>query len=255
MRPYVLLAVTGIIVVFAGFISPEFPPLSDSEKEGIMLMREEEKMAFDVYSAMYRKWDHHVFLNISQSEAHHSDLVEGLIIKFKLEDPVMEAEGQFKNQTLQTMYNDLVKKGQNSLIDAFEVGAMIEDLDIYDLEKQLDKTKNTDIKEVYQSLLSASRNHLRAFSRQLDSRDKPYEPRHLSKAAFETITKSEHETCTYANSGKGNRYKKANGCGMKDRAGCPTKGNSMKSCSGKQAGVCCSGNGSKKACAGKNAGF
>mgnify|MGYP003589105545 CR=1 FL=1 len=45
--------------------------LSDAEKKGLLLMREEEKLARDLYLALYDKWGTRAFSNIAQSEQHH----------------------------------------------------------------------------------------------------------------------------------------------------------------------------------------
>ena len=49
-----------------------------------------------------------------------------------------------------------------------ETGALIEELDIKDLQEYLEVVKNENIKIVFENLLRESRNHLRAFNRQLE---------------------------------------------------------------------------------------
>jgi hypothetical protein len=222
----------GVFLMFSAFVSQNNLPLSEEEKEGLLLMREEEKLAFEVYSVMNKTWNHHVFSNIKESEAYHGDLVKGLINKYNLKDPYIAEEGKYGNQTLQNLYNSLVNKGKNSLTDAFEVGATIEDLDIADLEKLISNTQNAELKEVYETLNLGSRNHLRAFVKQLNRNDKPYLPQYISQNRFETIVNGQHEQCSDNKDGIGRKENK-------------------KCCSSDQKGKSCSGNGGKKACAGE----
>ena len=56
--------------------------LTESEIQGILFMREEEKLARDVYLALAERWDMNVFSNIARSEQTHMDSVLTLIELF-----------------------------------------------------------------------------------------------------------------------------------------------------------------------------
>ena len=122
-------------------------------------------------------------------------------------------EGKFKNQNLQKLYNELTAKGKVSEIEALKAGATIEDVDIYDLQRLTKETQNQDIANVYKFLECASRNHLRAFSRNLEMRNANYVPQYISKTDYEKIINAEHEQCGLQNGmqcqnqgkGRGNR--------------------------------------------------
>ena len=73
------------------------------------------------------------------------------------------------------------------------IGALIEELDIYDLKELLSKTDNDDIKIVYLNLLKGSRNHLRSFDRQLDRNGFSYEVKFLSQKEYDSIASSAQE--------------------------------------------------------------
>ena len=168
--------------------------LSGEEKNGLILMREEEKLARDVYTTLGDKWGIPIFYNISRAEQVHTDAVKALLDRYGIEDPVKDdATGVFTSPELAKLYNDLVQKGSSSLMDALEVGATIEDLDIHDLNNLLAKTDNEDIIVTYKNLNKGSRNHMRAFSRQIWNRGGAYEPRFISRAEFNNITSSQHE--------------------------------------------------------------
>jgi len=175
--------------------SMETGELSNEEIEGLLLMREEEKLARDVYTALYDKWNLRTFESIGQgSETTHMDAMKTLLDRYGLEDPVGEdVPGVFQNEELQKAYDELVEKGSKSIEDAILVGAYIEDLDIYDLQRLIDETDNDDIKIVYQNLLKGSRNHLRAFDRQLQRYNISYEAQFLTQEEYNRIAYSRQE--------------------------------------------------------------
>lgn len=139
--------------------------LDAQETTDLLHMREEEKLARDVYQAMYDLYGVAIFSNIAASEQQHMDAVGVLIERYELDDPVAgKADGIFEDPALQILYNELIAEGQKSLEAAFGVGISIETLDIADLEKAIAVTDNVDIARVYGNLLSGSEHHLAAFS-------------------------------------------------------------------------------------------
>ena len=176
--------------------------LSAAEQEGILLMREEEKLARDVYKALYDKWGLRIFNNISQSEQTHTEAVKGLIDRYSLSDPMETDEpGVFENQELQELYDQLVDRGSASLVDALKAGATIEDLDIFDLENLLDKSDNQDVRIVFQNLVKGSRNHLRSFMKQLERNGGSYDATYISHDYFTRILESGQEQGHYSDPG------------------------------------------------------
>lgn len=160
--------------------------LNQSEADGILYMREEEKLARDVYWAFRDRYGLAVFENIAEAEETHMSSVKVLIDKYELEDPILEA-GKFANSDLQALYDDLVEQGNSSVEEALRVGAVIEETDIQDLLDRLAETDNEDIKMVYGSLMRGSRNHLRAFVNNLERRGIEYSPEVLSQGEFDQI--------------------------------------------------------------------
>ena len=72
--------------------------LSDAEAATLVFMREEEKLARDVYITLYDQWEHPVFNNISGSEQRHMDSMKSKIDKYGLVDPVTDdTVGIFQN--------------------------------------------------------------------------------------------------------------------------------------------------------------
>lgn len=182
--------------VFAAVISVKTSAqiLSEVEEKGIQLMREEEKLARDVYSFLYEKWQLPIFDNIANSENRHFGAMGYLINNFDMNDPSHTEEGMFTNLELEYLYDSLTLAGSNSLLTALEVGAFIEEVDIEDLQNLLKNTANDEIALVYENLLRGSRNHLRAFNRQLKNRGQDYKPVVLLPHNFNSIVNSSHET-------------------------------------------------------------
>lgn len=161
--------------------------LYPEDESTLLWMREEEKVARDVYLAMDALWNKPVFRNIASSEQSHMDALLRKINSFGLEDPAQPGVGDFYSAELQSLYDDLIAKGQHSYIDALEVGAIIEDLDIDDLMKAIAATDNLALKTTYESLLEASKSHLRAFIGLLEQQGKEYTPTHISQELFDAI--------------------------------------------------------------------
>lgn len=216
-------------------LATNFPmeALSDAEKESLVFMAEEEKLARDVYLGLYAKWQSPVFSNIASSEQRHMDAISCLLTKYTLKDPVGDnAAGVFANEALQSLYAKLLAEGSASLEAAFRVGATIEDLDISDLLKAAEMADNQDVKAVYAELTKGSRNHLRSFTKNLANLEASYVPQYISKELFDGILTQDQErggsicgvcpnnqtgngsqgaNCTGA--GQGNNGKGANGTG------------------------------------------
>lgn len=174
----------------------EYAPqeLSEAETKGLLLMREEEKLARDVYAALADKWDIPIFGNIAKSEAQHMEMVRVLLERYGIEDPVADDRpGEYRDPALQALYDGLTEKGNASLEAALRVGAEVEELDIADLMKLMGEADNPDIRLVYQNLMKGSRNHLRSFDRQLVKRGGSYEPLHLEPEKFREIIGSSAE--------------------------------------------------------------
>ena len=147
--------------------TPATTPLSATDKESLLYLREEEKLARDIYNAFYDRYGLRVFSNITASEQAHMDAVLTLLNRYGLADPAAAAPGVFHNDDLQALYDDLIDQGSQSLTAALQAAVLIEQTDIADLQDGLALTSHADLRTVYTNLLRASQNHLRAFSRQL----------------------------------------------------------------------------------------
>lgn len=204
--------ITGMVAVLLlswtlEAFAPTIYKLTPEEAEGLQLMREEEKLAHDVYVALNEKWQIPAFYNIAQSEQRHSEAIASLMEDYAIEDLALDEAGQFYSQELQKLYNELVNKGNQSLVDALKVGASIEDLDIADLDKLMAETDENDIRFVYNNLNRGSHNHLRTFNTLLKDQDVVYTPVYISQNRFDEIIAADWGKCNRNNGQLGMRGK------------------------------------------------
>ena len=166
--------------------------LSELEVESLLFMREEEKLARDVYRSLDGYGN--PFVNIQGSEQNHMDALLGLLDAYGLADPVVSDEvGSFANQELKALYVKLVEQGEPSELAALSVGCTIEELDIRDIERAKEDVTHDDVIATYDLLLLGSRNHLRAFYGKLKQRGGSYTPQYIDQTEFDAIVNSSRE--------------------------------------------------------------
>ncbi|HPF16194.1 MAG TPA: DUF2202 domain-containing protein [Thermotogota bacterium] len=203
-RTFVLITIMMMVslsALFAGALTAE-------DAEEVLWVREEEKLARDVYLTLYEQWGLTTFRNIADSEQKHMDAVnEELIIPYGLEDPVTtDTVGVFTNPELQAIYNQLIEKGSVSIEDAVVIGMMIEDMDIFDLQEAMDKTDNEDIIRVFTSLENGSENHMRAFYRQVEKYGASYTPQYITEEEMNEILSGSNGNNGNGDNQNGNQY-------------------------------------------------
>jgi len=192
------LAILALLLIACNQVQAQTPAnavntLNETDIAGLVWMLEEEKLAHDVYVTLFDAWGVRTFDNISRSEAQHMAAVQGVLERYNIAVPHLGEVGVFNDATLQGLYADLVARGTTSLTEALQVGAFIEELDIEDLNLRRAQTDNRDIRTTYDNLNRGSRNHLRAFVRQLNRYDVTYEPQVLEVNDYHTIINSSPE--------------------------------------------------------------
>lgn len=168
MRRFVLATLLMVIGlgVAVNAAEQDQPSLTDAEKADLLSMRQEEKLARDVYTALGDTWPKRIFKNIARSEQRHMDAVKVLLDRYELADPIAgKKPGEFADESFTKLYKELVDKGSQSMGEAIRVGVAIEEMDIADLEAAMDNTERKDLLNVFTALHGASHRHLRAFTR------------------------------------------------------------------------------------------
>jgi hypothetical protein len=196
-----------------GSVLTENLSFSDEEIQILLHMKEEEKLARDVYTVLYDKWNSQIFSNISRAEETHLNAVIFLLQNYGEDYTGIGDPGVFSDPGFQALYEQLVSKGTASVGAAMETGALIEEMDIKDLSDYLEAVTNENVKLVFENLQRGSRNHLRAFNRQLTNLVITYVPVYISQEEFDLIVNSPNET------GNGYRVNNQNKGGRQYRGG------------------------------------
>ena len=170
--------------------------LDSAEVNHLVFMREEEKLARDVYMTVSGMWpEASIFVNIGEgSEQTHADVMRDKLEDFGIEDPnpatndLPSSIGYFTGEEYGSYFSEnyqaLINAASQSELDALYVGAFIEELDMHDIvdcpdtiverdngitECGLNYTDEPALINAYSSLLDGSKNHLRAFVGRIES--------------------------------------------------------------------------------------
>jgi hypothetical protein len=120
-------------------------PLTETEADHVLGLRQEEKLARDVYLALYERWQHPVF-RIHRAEQRHMDAMAVLITRYELDDPVADdTPGVFADPLFAELYAELTEAGSTSLLEALKVGARVEEMDIADLRDALRRDRRVTV--------------------------------------------------------------------------------------------------------------
>jgi hypothetical protein len=170
--------------------------LTAVEQQDLSYLREEEKLARDVYLYNKELYGLNIFGNISSSEQTHMDKVLELLELAGLEDPMKSNSiGEFNNAELAVLYTELTEQSSVSIVEALKVGALIEDLDIDDIERMITHTSNETVLTLYANLVCGSKNHIRSYTRNLESNGAAYTPQFISNDYYNQILSESNAGC------------------------------------------------------------
>lgn len=182
-KNYVALA---LALLSTAAISACSSKLKDVEEEGLNYIYEVEKLARDVYKYSFNKWGTYVLDTISNSEQAHMNIVKELIDTYGINNPAEDNDyGEFNNSELQELYNELKGQSASSEAKALEIAAMVEEIDIVDIKKYLEKTDKDNIDTAFNKLVEGSNNHLRIFVNTLTDKGINYQPHYLSRQDYD----------------------------------------------------------------------
>ena len=173
---------------------PTNQSITESDKEALLFMLEEEKLARDTYDYLDNLWSINQFANIRKSEQSHMDSVENLLKQANIAYTILPY-GEFNNAGLQQLYDQFKIDGAQDISSALQIGATIEDLDIKDLQDYLDRTTHPDIIAVFENLQCGSRNHLISFVSSIENGDTTYTPQFITQVEYDLIIAGNHEQC------------------------------------------------------------
>jgi len=166
--------------------------LDMNELTHLIFIREEEKLARDVYLKLGEMYPNtKIFGNIDDSEQQHTTAVKEMIEKYGESDPnTNDNIGKFTGKDygwyFTEKFNELVERASISELEALYVGAFIEELDMMDINqcpKVIVETDNgindvsecgkiytdkPDLNQLYASLLDGSDSHLAGYVRNIE---------------------------------------------------------------------------------------
>lgn len=140
--------------------------LTEDEISGLLYMIEEEKMAMDLYDAFAEQTGGLIFDRISDSELRHMNSLIRLAEAADIDLSEVSSEaGVFSNPLIQELYDTLLAQGSASLADAIDVGILVEETDIMDLQQHDANVASVELLGlVYDHLATGSEHHLAAFT-------------------------------------------------------------------------------------------
>jgi len=191
------------------------PTLDANEASHLTFMREEEKLARDVYLTFADMYPNQgVFNNIATtSEQTHTDTMRDKLAQYELPDPNPDTNdlpasiGVFTGAEWGWYFTDkfdyLTTTGSASELDALYMGALIEELDMHDIADcpavmvdagyndpcGLNYTDENGLINAYSSLIDGSENHLRSFVGQIEAYPEvdTYQAQYLSQEEVDAI--------------------------------------------------------------------
>ncbi len=164
-----MLSVTGGVALLSGVAQAKTvnaTELTQEQKDKLFFIYEEEKVARDVYITLGKLYpNENTFASIQLSEQRHIDSAQGLCETYGVDISSVDEEsvGNFVLPVLQELYDSCVSMGSESLLSALQVGKLIEETDIQDLEDAM-VGMPSDVVSVYSSLQEGSFSHLDAFN-------------------------------------------------------------------------------------------
>lgn len=210
--------------------------LTANEIEFLFAVREEEKLARDVYAKFYEFFEARPFAIIGKAEENHIAAVERLFYFYSIEYPKVGEAGVFENSERQAYYNELIAKG-DSVLGAYKAAAYLEERDIADYKAVLNDITNPNIKMVIEHLYRGSINHFKAMLRQIDALGSSYENSFLTQEEYDSIIKSNFVNGKrYQIRGPENRMNNGNGYGLA-KAAVNANGDCTKTSNGKVPGT------------------
>jgi hypothetical protein len=129
--------------------------------DALRYIREEVKLARDLYKALAGIWQLDVFKKAVNSKQSLMDAVSYLLKQHGIDEPE-EAACKYANADLRELYSYLIDQGKVSRNNAIDVTILIEQTVIADLNDVILQTNEKDVQKVLTLLMKGSEKHLHA---------------------------------------------------------------------------------------------
>ena len=159
---------------FAGGKNSSVIELTQEQKDELLFIYQEEKVARDAYITLGEYYPNQtVYQNIQKSEQDHIDSARGLCEKYGVDiSDVDESDvGVYVLPALQELYDTLIAQGYQGELSGLMVGEYIELTDIDDLH-HAQEGMPSDVIKVFENLKEGSYSHLDAFRTAIDAYNK-----------------------------------------------------------------------------------
>lgn len=164
-------------------------PLTADEIEFLYAMREDEKLARDLYAYFWTRYPTAPQIQrISKAEESHIAAIETVLDYYEISYPAMSAPGVFEDSTRQALYDELALKSE-TMLEAFQTMAFVEDRDLFAYKMVQSQITNANLSLLIENMIKASTNHLKAAIRQIFVRDGSYTSIYLSAEEYDAIIK------------------------------------------------------------------
>jgi len=170
-------------------VTPAFDSTADltaDEIEFIFAVREDEKVARDMYFSFFGKFGLKPFENIGKAEDNHIKATEKLFDYYEIDYPALSENGKFEDAFRQKLYDSLLLKGTPEL-EAFKVMALLEETNIVEYDEVLKTIVNPNIKIVIENLSKASANHFKVAIRQITALGGTYAPALMTQEQYRAV--------------------------------------------------------------------
>jgi hypothetical protein len=163
--------------------------LSVEAMQGLVFLRNGERLAQAVALDMMDHYGSHPFYGLAEAERTHGRAASCLLDRYALYDPVANLPmGVFDDPFWQSEYDFYTAQGAQSYVDALLVSLEIQEAALADIRYWYERGEaDAVVMETWRALLMATRNHLRALNRELESIGFEYTPIYVTRAEYEGI--------------------------------------------------------------------
>jgi hypothetical protein len=163
--------------------------LSVEAMEGLIFLRNGERLAKDIAHDFMDAYGSHPFFGQSEAERSHGRAVSQLLARYALHDLVDDQRpGEYSDPFWQSEYDFYREQGALGYIDALLVSLEIQEAAVVDLRYWSELSESdVVVVEVLRALLMATRNHLRILNNELESVGFEYTPVYFSEAEYDQI--------------------------------------------------------------------
>ncbi len=189
MKGKILTVIAGaLLLLSATSIKAQNQALTANEQAGLINVRLVQKFVSDVYQDLADTWKAPLFDSIADAELDHTKDILGLYTTYGVFDELGGLQrGDFQNYQAAQLYEAVTNWADQSFLAALYSAGETEEVNIVSLMYWFNQTNKSDTLDVYNYLLMASQNHLRAIVSELAIYGETYAPLHMTLDTYNRI--------------------------------------------------------------------